>query len=118
MANLTAQINILQARLYSNISSSPYINAHCPNGNCPVVNSLKSQILQLKAYASVMNSTVNSNCCNRTLYIFRDNLLGYPFWIYGNTTYQNYTASLQNRTNGSKIAVCPASLPFVNVSTN
>lgn len=65
-----------------------------------------------------MNSTVHSNCCNRTLYIFRDNLASYPFWIYGNTTYQNYTASLNKTANGSKIALCPATLPFVNVSTN
>ena len=118
VTNVSAQINLLQARLNSNASGSPYINAHCPSGNCPVVNSLRSQILQLKAYASLMNSTVHSNCCNRTLYVLRDNLASYPFWIYGNTTHQNYTASLLNRTNGSKVAVCPANLPFVNVSTN
>ena len=65
-----------------------------------------------------MNSTINSNCCNRTLYIFKDNLVNYPFWIYGNITYSQYISQLQNRSNGSKIATCPSTLPFVNATTN
>jgi hypothetical protein len=65
-----------------------------------------------------MTDTVDSNCCNRSIYVFRDNLVGYPLWIYGNISYQNYTAELLVLSQGKKMAVCPASLPFVNFTTN
>ena len=113
-----AQIKLLLVRLYQNSSGNPYVNKNCPNGNCPVVNQLKTEIAQLTNYAKIMNNTLNSNCCNRTLYIFRDNLLTTAPWIYGNITYQQYQSSVLTRANGSKIATCPPSLPFVNVTTN
>ena len=65
-----------------------------------------------------MNNTLNSNCCNRALYIFRDNLQSNGSWIYGNTTYKQYIAQVLKRANGTKIAICPPQLPFVNITTN
>lgn len=115
---VNSQIKVLEVNLYQNTSGSPYINVHCPGGNCPVVNQIRSSIAQLRNYATIMNDTLNSNCCNRTVYLFRDNLLSYSFWIYGNTTYSKYQAALLARANGTKMATCPSSLPFVNVSTN
>ena len=94
------------------------MNPNCPNGNCAMVKTLRVQIVQLKNYAQIMNSTLNSNCCNRGLYIFRDNLVGSSSWVYGNMTYQQYQASVLKRANGTKIATCPSSTPFVNTSTN
>ena len=115
---IDAQIKLLETRLYQNTSGNPYVNPNCPNGNCPIVKTLKVQISQLKNYSKIMSSTLNSNCCNRTLYTFRDNLAGYSSWIYGNITYQQYQASVIKRANGTKIANCPVSTPFVNISNN
>ena len=118
MNKVDAQIKILEVRLYQNTSGNPYVNKYCPNGNCAMVNQLKTEIAQLTSYAQIMNNTLNSNCCNRTLYTFRDNLLTTAPWIFGNITYQQYQTSVLKRANGSKIATCPPSLPFVNVTTN
>jgi hypothetical protein len=65
-----------------------------------------------------MTETVNSDCCKKITYLFRDNLAENSQWIYGNITEKQYRDNLTEREKSGKMAACPSTLPFVNVTLN
>lgn len=65
-----------------------------------------------------MNETVNSDCCKKVSYIFRDNLIDTSQWIYGNSTEKLYRDHILARKGTGNMTKCSPSLPFVNEALN
>jgi hypothetical protein len=107
IVGVQTSIDNLEKSINFDKNGNAYESPKCPGGKCAEVESLKSQINQMKKYVKIMNDTVTSECCKIVNYVYRDNLLGTDSWIYGSTNESQYRLSIFTQSTTVNLTLCP-----------